>query len=237
MCANADTSVMAWHSLLPPSKRRLIHDDGSVDEVMFKAHFIMHAYTIEMHRPLSTLAYSPIESVARCAPLAPSDRLRCPNRAESELHTAKCLSAITTLDQLLTLPTDLHTHSPFLICMIANATIAHLSACRYLHQGERLATSREKIRLTMGTLKRLGDYWPLGKRTYQELGIIAREILCLTSDSRPVPASMRTTISQPEYPSVNFVSPESLFDGNLDFGALFDLQSPSLLGTMQPSAG
>ena len=197
----------------------------------------MHAYTIEMHRPLSTLAYSPIESVARCAPLAPSDRLRCPNRAESELHTVKCLSAIHTLDQLLTLPTDLNTHSPFLICMIANATIAHLSACRFLHQGEKLATSREKIRLTMGTLKRLGEYWPLGKRTYHELGIIAREILCLTSDSGPAPANMTTTISHPENPSVNFVSPDSLFDGNLDFGALLDIQSPSLLGVMQLSAG
>jgi hypothetical protein len=29
----------------------------------------------------------------------------------------------------------------------------------------------------MGSLKTLGEYWPLGKRTYQELGLIAREIL------------------------------------------------------------
>lgn len=226
---------MAWHSLLPLSKRHLIRGDGSVDEVMFKAQFIMHAYTVEVHRPLSTLFYSPIEAVARCAPLAPSDHLRCPDKAESELHTVKCLSAIGSLDQLLTLPTDLHTHSPFLVCMIANATIAHLSACRFLHQGERLATSREKIRLTMGTLKCLGKYWSLGKRTYQELGIIAREILCLTTDSIMVPANTSYTISQPEQLPAGFASSESLFDLNLDFGTLFDIHSPSLLGPIQPS--
>lgn len=237
MCAKADTSIIAWHSLLPTSKRLLIRVDDSVDEVMFKAQFIMHTYTVEIHRPLSTLAYNPIEAVARCAPLAPSDRLRCPDKAESELHTVKCLSAMENLDQLLTLPTNLHTHTPFLICMIANATIAHLSACRFLLQGEKLATSREKIRLTMGTLKRLGEYWSLGKRTFQELGTIAREILCLTADSAPVPVSMCATTLQPEQLPAGFLSAESLFDVNVDFGALFEIQSPSLLGAVQPSVG
>lgn len=204
---------------------------------MFKAQFIMHTYTVEVHRPLSTLYYSPMEAVARCAPLAPSDRLQCPDKAESELHTVKCLSAIQNLDQLLTLPTNLHTHTPFLICMVANATIAHLSACRFLHQGEKLATSREKIRLTMGTLKRLGEYWSLGKRTFQELGVIAREILCLTADSAPVPASTSATMVQPEQLPAGFSSAGWLFDANLDFGALLDIQSPSLLGAVQPSVG
>lgn len=149
----------------------------------------------------------------------------------------KCLSAIQNLDQLLTLPTNLHIHTPFLICMVANATIAHLSACRFLHQGEKLATSREKIRLTMGTLKRLGEYWSLGKRTFQELGVIAREILCLTADSAPVPASTSATMVQPEQLPAGFSSAGWLFDANLDFGALLAIQSPSLLGAVQPSVG
>lgn len=32
----------------------------------------------------------------------------------------------------------------------------------------------------MGALRMLGEHWPLGKRTYDEMGVIAREILCLT---------------------------------------------------------
>lgn len=39
---------------------------------------------------------------------------------------------------------------------------------------------RERVRLSMGALRMLGEHWPLGKRTYDEMGIIAREILCLT---------------------------------------------------------
>lgn len=226
MCAKADTSVLAWHSLLPSSKRRLIRvDNHSVDEVMFKAQFIMHAYTVEMHRPLSTLAYDPIEAVARCAPLAPSERLQCLDKAESELHTVKCLSAIEQIDQLLTLPTNLHTHTPFLICMVANATIAHLAACRFLLQGEKLATSRDKIRLTMGTLNRLGEYWSLGKRTFQELGIIAREILFLNAGSGSGSVQAEDAAS----------SVESLFDVNLDLD-LFDM-STGLLGVVNSSVG
>lgn len=44
MCSNADTSVTAWHSLLPNSKRNILRPDGTVDEVIFKAEFIMHTF-------------------------------------------------------------------------------------------------------------------------------------------------------------------------------------------------
>lgn len=232
MCAKADTSAMAWYSLLPSSKRRLICVDDSLDEIMFKAQFILHTYTVEMHRPMSTLSYNPVESVARCAPLAPSDRLQCLDKAEAELHTAKCLSAIEKIDHLLTLPTNLHTHTPFLICMVANATIAHLSACRFLLQGEKLAASRDKIRLTMGILNRLGEHWGLGKRTFQELGVIAREVLCLPAGSGSTSASASASVSASasDSASVPVSSTEPLFDVNMDFGALFGIQSPGLLG-------
>jgi hypothetical protein len=42
MAATSDTSVRAWSCLLSPKKRNLIRPDGSFDEVMFKALFIMH---------------------------------------------------------------------------------------------------------------------------------------------------------------------------------------------------
>jgi hypothetical protein len=37
----------------------------------------------------------------------------------------------------------------------------------------------------MGALRVLGEHWPLGKRTYREMGIIAREILSLTEKDIP----------------------------------------------------
>lgn len=53
MAASCDTSVRAWCSLLSPEKRELIHPDGSFDEVMFKAFFIMHTYDLHLSSLLS----------------------------------------------------------------------------------------------------------------------------------------------------------------------------------------
>jgi len=41
---NADTAMTAWCSLLPASKRRILRNDGSVDELLFKANILMHTY-------------------------------------------------------------------------------------------------------------------------------------------------------------------------------------------------
>ncbi|KAJ5773705.1 hypothetical protein N7457_008601 [Penicillium paradoxum] len=226
MAANSDTSILAWFSLLPPGKRQLVRPDGSFDEVMFKALFIMHTYTVEIHRPLSGLTHSAIESVSRCAPLAPSDQLNCNNAHERDLHTARCTQAINSIDELLTLPTDMNMHSPFIICMIANVTIAHLSACRFIFSGDRRAASREKIRLTMGTLKRLSEHWTLGKRTYREIGTIARELLSLAKDPATSSATVTTidTIDLPLSDSQSLALPgfDMLTDGDFDFSAFLN---------------
>lgn len=110
--------------------------------------------------------------------------------------------------------------------MIANVTIAHLSACRFIYHGQRLSQSREKIRLTMGTLKRLSEQWVLGKRTYREIGIIARELLSLAKDT-PVtlPAA---DLALPDPPSIDMPALGMLPDGNLDFCAIFDAGTSGL---------
>ncbi|KAJ5384199.1 Major facilitator superfamily domain general substrate transporter [Penicillium concentricum] len=229
MAASSDTSVRAWCSLLSPEKRQLIRPDGSFDEVMFKAFFIMHTYTVEIHRPLSALTHSAIESVSRCAPLAPSEQLKCNSAKERDIHTVKCTKAINSIDELLTLPTNMKTHSPFIICMIANVTIAHLSACRFIFSGDQRAKGREKIRLTMGTLKRLSEHWTLGKRTYREIGIVARELLSLAKDP---PASLGTVgISLPDPTSSEFPALDMLPDSNFDFCAFFDADARGLTET------
>lgn len=126
------------------------------------------------------------------------------------MHTIKCLQAIRKIDELLVLPTKLTTHSPFLICMIANVTIANLSACRLVLQGKDLVQHRERIRLTLGTLKTLSQYWTLGKRTYEEISIIAHDHLSLASKKSPsatdkislfqdcaIPTQPSASVSQP----------------------------------------
>jgi hypothetical protein len=42
ICAGGDTCITAWCALLPPSKRRIVGDDGTVDELLFKANMLIH---------------------------------------------------------------------------------------------------------------------------------------------------------------------------------------------------
>lgn len=201
ICASADTMMTAWCSLLPASKRRILRDDGSVDELLFKAMILMHTYVkpipfkvpltlpsyiVDLHRQLSTLKYSPIENVSMCAPPPPPESNDA-IKEEAHIHTAKVLFAVEKLNGLLTLPTRFSTHTPFIICMIANMTIAHLSACRYVFQEPKLSLERDKIRLNMGVLKMLGEFWPAGQREYKTMGIIAREILALKEEEIQIP--------------------------------------------------
>ncbi|RYP63912.1 hypothetical protein DL771_009024 [Monosporascus sp. 5C6A] len=152
---------------------------------LFNANMAINAYIVDLHRRFSDLAYFEVESVARCAPPAPPSNLRSLKPGGARIHTSKALLAIRRTVDLLALPPTLPSQTPFLICMIANTMVAHLSACRYLFKGSVLQLERERIRSSMGALRVLGEYWPLGRRTYREMGIIAREVLGLSEKDIP----------------------------------------------------
>jgi hypothetical protein len=143
-------------------------------------------YIVDLHRQLSSLRYSAIESLSDCAPPPPPESNES-IKDDASIHTTKVLFAVENLHSLLTLPTKFNTHTPFIICMIANMTIAHLSACRYVFCEPKLSLERDKIRLNMGVLKMLGEFWPAGHREYKTMGAIAREILALEEEEIQVP--------------------------------------------------
>lgn len=39
---NAEANLMSWHLYLPQKKRDSVRRDGSIDEVLFKAHMVMN---------------------------------------------------------------------------------------------------------------------------------------------------------------------------------------------------
>ncbi|KAL5339643.1 hypothetical protein BJX70DRAFT_363530 [Aspergillus crustosus] len=237
ICANTDATVTAWRSLLHPSKRDIVREDGSVDELLFKASMIIQTYVVELHRQLSTLSYSPVEAIAHCSPAPPPESLRGCNSRECQLHTAKVLRAIDQFDDLLTLPTNIASHTPFIICCISNLVIAHLAACRFHYSGQPLKLARERIRLSMGALKVLGEVWPMGQRTYKEVGIVAREILGLKNQSkqavevttREIPPPVAISASVAEIPSAPEVLPPAAAapDSEMPDMSIF-LEQPSL---------
>lgn len=136
-------------------------------------------YTVSLHRYLSQLTYSAIESISTCAPRPPPERLAPVYYRDAHIHTAKIMIAIERMTEMLTLPCRMAVHDPFHICMIAATTIAHLSACKNTLQGEALQIARERIRVAMGALEIFAEVWPRAKEVVKELKTIARELLKL----------------------------------------------------------
>lgn len=78
----------------------------------------------------------------------------------------------------------------------------------------------------MGTLKRLSEHWILSKRTYREIGIIARELLSLAKDT---PVGLGDVgLSLPDPPSIDIPALDMLPDGNFDFCAFFGSSTSGL---------
>lgn len=100
---------------------------------------------------------------------------------------AKAMRGIETVTGLLTFTGSPQTRLPFGICINADTTIAHLSACRHVLQGQHLKLAREKIRLNMGDPKAWVNVGLL-RSTYPEVGVIAREILSLGDQDISPPA-------------------------------------------------
>ena len=122
--------------------------------------------------------------------------------------------------------------------MIANTSVAYLSACRHVFQGQELRLAREKLRLHMGTLKALGECWPLAKKIHGQVGTIAREILYLTdSDATPLPNQTTTTTN--DQASCEDVAPPPMFNTDWAFDMIDyeELQAMSVNGSMAISTG
>jgi hypothetical protein len=115
--------------------------------------------------------------VSTCAPPPPPDRLAPLYEREAPTHTKKILISIAKLTELMTLPITIPKLSPFTICMLATAIIAHLSACRYVLNAEELDLARERIRVNIGTLETFSEVWPRASKTVKEVRIIAKDIL------------------------------------------------------------
>lgn len=63
--------------------------------------------------------------------------------------------------------------------MVSEGTLALLSDCSFLLKGRELAIARDQIRMTIGCLKTLGEFWPRTARNVEEIQKIAQCVLGL----------------------------------------------------------
>ncbi|KAJ4030509.1 hypothetical protein NW761_000088 [Fusarium oxysporum] len=133
-----------------------------------------------MYTPFSTLRYDPIEGISTCGSPPPPLFLGVSGGGglNRQSHLQKLLQAIRKQNQcLIILPLGSAQLSPFVICMVACCTIAHLVACKSALPKDEAEVARSRIRVCLGTLRHYEDIWPRAKKILLELKRIANSIL------------------------------------------------------------
>ncbi|KAJ6445054.1 hypothetical protein O9K51_03456 [Purpureocillium lavendulum] len=199
LCGDLEAAVGGWFVMLPNEKRELATQPVVLDQLMFQAHMMMYTSLAYIHRPLSSLGYDPAEDLSSCGtpppPLISSTAMG--HAFNHRIHSQKLFQAVRKQNQcLILLPLGTAQLSPFLICMVACCTIAHLVACKSAFTPEEANVARSRIRVCLGTLKHYEDVWPRARKILRELRIVAQIIMKGPTTSPPVSTGLDTLTEQ-----------------------------------------
>jgi Fungal specific transcription factor domain len=168
-----DASLSGFQLDLPPSKRDLAERDGKLDEVLFAAQMIVHWAVILLHRPRSSLTSlgNPYETVCSQGDLSTAPVL---TRAA---HTSKAIRAANEISKMTSMRVPLSVHSPCFTCAISKAAMVHLPAYTIETSLTTASTFKERLRLAVSALNKMGDVWPMAKMVKVQVSQYAREVL------------------------------------------------------------
>ncbi|UNI13301.1 hypothetical protein JDV02_000059 [Purpureocillium takamizusanense] len=173
---NAEANIMSWDLHLPQSKRDPVRPNGSVDEVLFRAHMVINTVATHLHRPRSLLHYSTMELLcSKYAPPLPAEVL-APEEKHHDKHTHKAIRAAIAFIDLLTVPATPTSHSPFVMCMGSMAMATHMSACELLLRDDDFAHARDRVRVFLGILRAFEGVWPQACKWSGEMRLMAKAV-------------------------------------------------------------
>jgi hypothetical protein len=85
---------------------------------------------------------------------------------------------------LFTLPTQLITHSPLILCQLAFSALVYTSAASFVLKGNFFVEARDLVQVAIGTLKVYAESWKISARILQQLKATGREVF-LSGDGVP----------------------------------------------------
>ncbi|KAI1321261.1 N-terminal binuclear Zn cluster-containing/DNA binding domain-containing protein [Xylariaceae sp. FL0255] len=165
-----ETLLSNWRLHLPRFKRDCLFKDGQLDEMMFQAHMINHACSIQLHQPLSQLDSSPAREVTACAPHRAVD-----SGDSFNIHTRHIVTAACEISKMVTYNVPITSHTHFFTCVLTLSSIVHLSkwALYFIQDDDDL---REQIRLNIGALTKLSSVWKAAANAGGQVKGVAQEI-------------------------------------------------------------
>ena len=182
-------SLLNFNLSLPQEKRDPIQADGLVDEVLVQALTIASIAMILATQPRSTII-EPVKSSEDviCKPY--KDHCNgdyIPETQQDRPSTRSLRAADTIADRASTqnLTCTVVCHTPFYACTTALACAVHVGEYQSAASGVHRDLIKERIKLSLNALSRIGEKWPLARDISQRVA----------SDVRNVMAGERSTIS------------------------------------------
>ena len=129
-----------------------------------------------MHRRFSGLLFDPAETFSSCPTTCYTDTISA-SPTSGSLHTTRCIRAASAQIHMFAQPIAPNVHTPFTVCMLVNAIISLIAACKYGLTVSGTTLTRDEIRLGIGCLKSHALVWPRAERSLREVQAIAREML------------------------------------------------------------
>jgi hypothetical protein len=160
-------SLANYQLSMPVQKRDFVHANGHVDETLLQAKTLTSTATILVTRSTSERSTSSTaQSQASPSCELYEDHCLCSALETGERPSAFAIQAADTIADAAgtrSLTCTVVCHSPFFICAIALACSIHIAA--FLHTGEGVARDliKERIKLGLNALTRIGENWPLAK--------------------------------------------------------------------------
>lgn len=171
----ADARIASWFHHLPESKAELMRPDGTVDEMMFQATMIVNGAAIYLNFPRSDLLSSPaVAAEVICGHHAP-----CSIPAFSHhTHAMKAVKAASELSKLASIRQPVIKHTPFFICSLVLSSMVQLAAFS-VKAGQMPDPSRDRLTLTIGVFKSLGNTWAISQSAMRQIKAVARDVMDL----------------------------------------------------------
>ena len=97
----------------------------------------------------------------------------------------KCTSAADKIAELITYPGDSLQHTPLFTCMLTLSAVVHVSAYMLAHDVNQRAAIRERLALSVGSLKSIKGTWILAGSVLQSIRGAAREAMAIGVERPP----------------------------------------------------
>ena len=167
-----DAYLVNWRLHLPVSKLDIVSNNGEVDEILFVAHMINAVGNIMLHRPRSNLGFECVKNINICVQ---PGRTLLPTQTR-EIHTAKCLTSAENISSLIKLPSPLTRHTPFFLCVVAIASVVHLSYWAFFVPDGQEDLVKLSIRQDIGALNSYSSTWPIANAVLDQVRGVAHTL-------------------------------------------------------------